>query len=66
MTKAEWRVGFVVLSDSFQATVRQLVAELGVCWWKPTPAPTAVVPTSWTTPAHPSTQPSPVMAPRPR
>jgi len=29
MAKAEWRVGFVVLSDSFQATVRQLVAELG-------------------------------------
>lgn len=29
MPQAEWRVGFVVLSDSFQATVRQLVAELG-------------------------------------
>jgi DNA-binding NtrC family response regulator len=29
MAGAPWRVGFVVLSDSFQATVRQLVAELG-------------------------------------
>jgi DNA-binding NtrC family response regulator len=29
MAQPEWRVGFVVLSDSFQATVRQLVAELG-------------------------------------
>jgi DNA-binding NtrC family response regulator len=29
MPQPEWRVGFVVLSDSFQATVRQLVAELG-------------------------------------
>jgi DNA-binding NtrC family response regulator len=29
MPQPDWRVGFVVLSDSFQATVRQLVAELG-------------------------------------
>ena len=29
MARTEWRVGLVVLSESFQATVRQLLAELG-------------------------------------